>query len=72
MCGMPKKVMTREQGFNLSKAFYEGTARHGQKYGNYTVMKVMDNYIQVSCNKYCKDMFNAIYFELMKYSHVTQ
>lgn len=72
MCGMPKKVMTWEQAFNLSKAFYEGTARHGQKYGNYTVMRVMDNYIQVSCNKYCKDMFHAIYFELMKYSHVAE
>lgn len=68
MCGMPKKVMTFEQGFNLGKAYYEGTARHGQKYGDYTVMRVMDNYIQVSCNKYCKDMFHAIYFELLKYA----
>jgi len=66
-CGMPKEVMPMEVGYNLGKAYYEKTARHGQKYGNYTVMKVMDNYIQVSCNKYNKDMFNAMYFELIKY-----
>lgn len=72
MCGMPKEVMTWQQAFDLSKAYYEGTARHGQKYGNYTVMRVMDGYIQVSCNKYCKDMFHAIYFELLKYVPVAE
>ena len=72
MCGVPKKVMTWEQAYNITRAYYDGTARHGQKYGNYTIMRVMDGYIQVSCNKYCKDMFHALYFELLKYSHVVK
>ena len=65
-CGLPKKVMTLEETKAITKAWFTGTARHGQKYGKYTIMKVMDGYIQVSCNRYCKAMFDALYFEVWK------
>ena len=61
MCGLPKKTMTLEEGLAIGTAYLGGTAKHGQKYGRFTIMRVMENYIQVSCNRYCKEMFQAMY-----------
>ena len=68
LCGLPKATMNFEEGWGVLKAYHDGTARHGVKFGKYIVMKVTDGYIKISCNKYCKKLFEACYqYILNKY-----
>ena len=59
MCGAYKPTMTLEQGIAVGWDYLNGRAVHGMKYGDYVVMKVMENYIQISCNKYTREMMRA-------------
>lgn len=68
LCGLPKATMNFEEGWGVLKSYHDGAARHGMKFGKYTVMKVTDGYIKISCNKYCKKLFEACYqYILNKY-----
>ena len=58
-CGAYKPTMTLEQGYSVGRDYLDGKAVHGMKYGEYIVMKVMENYIQISCNKYTREMMKA-------------
>ena len=57
--GKPKVTMTGDEGVALADAYLEGSLKHGMKFGNYVIMKVMDNYVQISCNKYSRTMLKA-------------
>ena len=61
ICGKPKATMLGEEGIDLVTKYHNGLLRHGMKFGNYVIMKVMDNYVQISCNKYSRAMLEAIY-----------
>ena len=61
ICGIPKATMTGDEGWDIVTKYHDGTLKHGMKFGNYVAMKVMDNYLQVSCNKYSRAMFESCY-----------
>lgn len=61
VCGIPKATMAGDDGWNLIHHYHNKTLRHGMKFGEFTIMKVMDNYLQISCNKYSKAMFEALH-----------
>lgn len=65
ICGAPKIVMNLEDSYNLSSAVVDGTIWRGAKYGNYTIMKVHESYIQIGCNKYTIQMIHEFYRHLV-------
>lgn len=71
-CGEHKDVMSFEEGYAIGTAYLKGIAKHGQKYGRYTVMKVMDGYIQISCNKYTRKTMEAAVERLENFAYKVQ
>ena len=70
ICGASKIVMSLEDATRLSSAIHNGTVKHGQKYGNYVVMKVTNNYVQIGCNKYSMEMLNAFHEQVISPVHI--
>ena len=66
ICGAPKEVMNLQEASDCLIHWHNKTIRHGMKFGKYTIIKVLGGYLQIGCNKYCKDMFDAFYDEFVK------
>lgn len=67
LCGTPKAAMSLEEGWQFLQVFHNDGLKHGMKFGEYTIMKVTDGYIQISCNKYCRELFEALYNYMLGY-----
>ena len=72
LCGLPKATMCGEDGLQIARLYHTNQIKHGMKFGDFTVMKVMDSYIQISCNRYTRAMIESCYdkFILNKKSEV--
>lgn len=55
-----KKAMDTEAARSLAENFKNGTLKHGQKYGDYTIMGVYKNGARISCGLYSADMILSI------------
>lgn len=72
ICGASKIVMSLEDATRLSCAIHDRIVKHGQKYGNYVIMKVTDNYVQIGCNKYSMEMLNAFHEQVINPTNYTR
>lgn len=60
-------VMNNEDSIALTENMLAGTLKHGQKFGNFTIMSKSHGYVKISCNKYSPEMLTIIHDDCLNY-----
>ena len=55
-----KHALNKDEALQVCNGLSNGTLRHGQKFGDFTVMGVYSNDVRISCGLYSKEMIHSI------------
>lgn len=65
--GNYRRVMSYTDGRKCIDLVLSGDIRHGMKFGDYTCMKQTPEWIQLSCNRYSRELFDVLADEVSEW-----
>lgn len=61
-----KHALNKDEALQVYNGLVKGTLRHGQKFGDFTVMAVYANDVRISCGLYSKELIRSVGEEIIK------